>query len=176
MAYYKPCKNCAVEKASCLRRMELRDCISGQHVTTINFRCDLRRPLFHAGQRVQFIWTYWESGDGDGDEGFGLIFHGTVIEENGLRFIVRVDDGPCASDAEMTARAVFKNETLVIKVKPSDMTALDEPDRVLCPSCSAYEGDDARCQGWEDPGFHSYWPDGCFKACKQAMAIKEDAA
>lgn len=175
MAYYKPCKNCAVEKASCLRRMELRDCISGQHVTTINFRCDLRQPLFHAGQRVQLAWTSWESDGYEGESSVDLIYHGTVIEETGLRFIVRVDDGPSACAEKIAARDVFKNETLVIKVKPSDMTALDEPDRALCPSCCAYEGEDDRCQGWEDPGFHSYWPDGCFKARKQALAIKEEA-
>lgn len=169
MAYYKPCKNCAVEKASCLRRMELRDCISGQHVTTINFRCDLRRPLFRAGQRVRFVWTSWERNDFGEDDGLGVIFHGTVIEEIGLRFIVRVDDGLSACAEKIAARDVFKNYSLVIKVKPSDMKALDEPDRVLCPSCCAYEGEEARCQGWEDPGFHSCWPDGCFKAGRKVQ-------
>lgn len=163
MAYYKPCKNCAVDKASCSRRAEVANAIASLSVTVVNFRCDARRPLFHAGQRVRFIWTSWEQDDFGNEDGLGLIFHGTVIEENGLRFIVRVDDGPSACAEKIDARDVFKNDSLVIKVKPSDMTALSEPDRTLCPSCSAYEGEKSRCQGWEEPDF-SYWPDGCFKA------------
>lgn len=163
MAYYKPCKNCAVEKATCPRRREVAAGISRLSITVVNFRCGQRQPLFRSGQRVQFAWTSWES-DGYEDSSVDLLYHGTVIEENGLRFIVRVDDGPSACSEQIAARDVFKNDSLVIKVKPSDMKALDESDRILCPSCSAYEGEDARCQGWEDPGFHSYWPDGCFKA------------
>lgn len=163
MAYYKPCKNCAVDKSSCLRRSEVAAGIAGLSVTVVNFRCGHREPLFHSGQRVRFIWTSWERGDYGDDHGIGLIYHGTVIEEKGLRFIVRVDDGPSACGEEIAARDVFKNDTLVIKVKQSDMTALDEPDRALCPSCSAYEGEEGRCHGWAEFDF-SYWPDGCFKA------------
>lgn len=169
MAYYKPCKNCAVDKASCLRRREIASGISGLHVTVVNFRCSQRRSLFHPGQRVQFVWTSWEASGGyEEDHGIGLIYHGTVIEENGLRFIVRVDDGPSACPEQIDAGDVFKNDSLVIKVKPSDMKALDEPDRALCPSCSAYEGEEARCLGWED-GFHNYWPDGCFNAGRKVQ-------
>jgi len=162
MAYYKPCKNCAVDKAACLRRQEVATAISGHSITVINFRCNLRKPLFHQGQRVRFTWTYWDN-DGEGYEGYGvrLSYHGTVIEENGLRFIVRVDEGLSACAEKIDARDVFKSDTFVIKVKPSDMSALDEPDRALCPSCSAYEGEKSRCHGWEDQGF-SYWPNGCF--------------
>lgn len=169
MAYYKPCKNCAVDKATCLRRREIATGISGLHVTVVNFRCGQRKPLFHPGQRVQFVWTSWEASGGyEEDYGVGLIYHGTVIEENRLRFIVRVDDGPSACGENIAARDVFKNDSLVIKVKPSDMKALDEPDHILCPSCSAYEGEEARCLGWED-GLHSYWPDGCFKAGRKVQ-------
>lgn len=168
MAYYKPCKNCAVDKASCLRRREIAAGISGLHITVVNFRCGHRKPLFHPGQRVRFIWTSWERSDYDDDHGIGLIYHGTVIKENRLRFIVRVDDGPSVCPEQIAARDVFRNDSLVIKVKPSDMKALDEPDRALCPSCSAYEGEEARCLGWED-GFHIHWPDGCFKAGRKVQ-------
>lgn len=167
MAYYKPCKNCAVDKASCLRRREIAAGISGMHVTVVNFRCDLRKPLFHAGQRVQLSWTSWDS-DGYEDSSVDLLYHGTVIVEYGLRFIVRIDDGPSACGEKIAARDVFKNDSLVIKVKPSDMKALDEPDRALCPSCSAYEGEESRCLGWED-GLYGYRPDGCFKAGRKVQ-------
>lgn len=162
MAYYKPCKNCAIEKASCLRRAEVRDCISGLSVTVINFRCDLRKPLFHAGQRVSVNWTYWEYSELGEDYSVGLIYHGTVIEECGLRFIVRIDDGPSACRNEIDAHDTFKSENLVIKVKPADMTALGEPDRALCPLCAAYAGETSRCMGWGDPrSIDSFWPAGC---------------
>lgn len=168
MAYYKPCKNCAVDKDACLRRAEIAKGISGLSVTVVNFICKERRSLFHAGQRVKFDWTYWDYHEEGEDYSIGLVYNGTVIEEHGLRFIVRVDDGPSACEHGVPARDTFKSDNLVIKVKPSDMAALDEPDRALCPSCSAYEGEEARCQGWED-GFHSYWPDGCFKAGRKVQ-------
>jgi hypothetical protein len=162
MAYYKPCKNCAIEKASCLRRAEVRDCISGLSVTVINFRCDLRKPLFHAGQRVSVIWTSWECSEFGEDHGVGLVYHGTVIEECGPRFIVRIDDGPSTCRNEVEARDTFKNENLIIKAKPSDMTSLDEPGRALCPLCAAYAGETSRCMGWGDPqSIDSFWPIGC---------------
>lgn len=164
MAYYKPCKNCAADKDTCLRRSEIAAAIAGHSVTVINFLCKERKSLFSAGQRVSFGWTAWEQGEFEDGEGQSLVFHGTVIAEKGLRFIVRVDDGPSACAEKTPARDTFKSDNLVIKVKPSDMRPLDEPERRLCPSCSAYEGEHSRCQGWDDPGFHSYWPDGCFRS------------
>jgi len=117
--------------------------------------------MFRSGQRVGFRWT--DYGDGSFEEdAIALLYHGTVIEEAGLRFIVRVDDGPSADAAQYNARDVFKSDNLVIKVKPSDMQALDEPDRRMCPVCSAYAGEGSRCQGWGDLGsWDSYWPNGC---------------
>jgi hypothetical protein len=160
MAYYKPCKNCAVDKSACPRRAEVSAAISGLSVTVVNFRCASRQPMFRSGQRVAFDWTYWDVCE-DEDFGLGLIYHGTVIEEYGLRFIVRVDDGPSADINEVAARETFKSDNLVIKVRPAAMRALDEADRVLCPHCSAYEGEQGRCQGWGH-GYDSYWPNGCF--------------
>lgn len=164
MAYYKPCKNCAIDKAACARRSEIASAVSGLYVTVVNFRCAYRKPLYRTGQRVEFNWTSWEN-DGEGGEGdgLGLTYHGTVIEECGLRFIVRVDDAPSADAAKITARDTFKAENLVIKVKPSDMRAIGEPDKALCPACSAYEGEKARCQGWGGDDFGSYWPNGCLQ-------------
>lgn len=167
MAYYKPCKNCDVDKASCPRRQEVAKAIAGHSITVINFQCNLRKPIFHSGQRVRFIWTFWEN-DGEGGEGYGigLTYHGTVIEEHGLRFIVRVDEGPSACSQKIDARGVFKNDTLVIKVKPADMVDLGEPDRALCPSCSAYEGEKSRCHGWEDQ-VYGYFLNGCFNVSRR---------
>lgn len=131
-------------------------------MTVVNFICKERQVLFHAGQRVRFNWTVWENYEIGGEFSIGLIYHGTVIEEHGLRFIVRVDDGPSVCEHQVPARETFKAENLVIKVKPSVMAALDEPDRALCAVCSGYEGERARCQGWGRVGaIDSYWPVQC---------------
>ncbi len=162
MAYYKPCKNCAADKATCPRRAEVAKAIAGLSVTVINFRCGDRQPLFHAGQRVRFNWTSWEHCEEIAEDfGLRLVYHGTVLEEHGLRFIVRVDDEPSADGEKIAARDTFKSDNLVIKVKPSDMCALNEPDRQLCPVCSAYPDETSRCQGWEESGGFGYWPTGC---------------
>lgn len=164
MAYYKPCKNCAVDTATCPRRAEITKAIAGLSVTVINYQCGDRQALFHAGQRVRLNWTSWEPADGYHSEASAvrLVYHGTVIEERRLRFIVRVDDGPSADDEKISARDVFKSDNLVIKVKPSDMQALNEPDRQLCAACSGYADENSRCQGWGNPSsFDSYWPVGC---------------
>ncbi len=171
MAYYKPCRNCAADKADCLRRAEIAKAIAGLSVTVVNFRCTDRQPLFHSGHRIAFTWTLWEpSGGYEEDHGLGLVYRGTVIEEHGLRFIVRVDDGPSADGEKIEARDTFKSDNLVIKVKPSDMRALDEPDRQLCPACSAYPDEMSRCQGWEEPGGFGYWPTGCL--VRQAQKLE----
>ena len=175
MAYYKPCKNCAADKVSCPRRAEIAKAIAGLSVTVVNFKCGDRQTLFHTGQRVAFNWTSWERLEEFAeDHGLGLIFHGTVIGEKGLRFIIRVDDGPSADAEKIAARDTFKNDSLVIKVKPSDMRALAEPDRQLCPACSAYPDETSRCQGWEEPGgFGSYWPTGCLIRQAQKLEAAE---
>jgi hypothetical protein len=173
MAYYKPCKNCASDKSTCARRAEVAAAIFGHSVTVINFRCADRKQMFHTGQRIGFRWT--DYGDGQFEEdAITLFYHGTVIEEKGLRFIIRVDDGPSADAAQYQARDVFKSDNLVIKVKPSDMRALPEPDRTMCPACCAYPNESGRCQGWGEPGsWDNYWPDGCLQKPTGRSALSE---
>ncbi|WP_299830619.1 hypothetical protein [uncultured Roseobacter sp.] len=122
--------------------------------------------MFRPGQRIQFTWSHYEPNDwGDSDEN-KLIFTGTVVSESGLRFIVRVDDldGLAADDASepMHPKMVFRNERLVIKLKPSDMSALNEERRTICQACCAYDGEIDRCHGQGDPRhWDSYWPSEC---------------
>lgn len=175
MAYYKPCKNCAVDTTTCPRRAEIAKAIAGLSVTVINFQCGDRKALFHTGQRVQFKWNSWENSDEFFEHHcLALIYRGTVIEDRRLRFIVRVDDGPSADEEQIEARDTFKSDNLVIKVKPSDMKALDEPDRQLCPSCSGYADENPRCQGWGNPGsLDGYWPVGCLVRQSQNAAANK---
>lgn len=164
MTYYHPCKNCAADRATCSRRAEVAKVIAGASITSVKFRCADRKPMFYPGQRVSLSWRHYEPNDwGDSDE-LKMTFTGTVLMETRLRFIVRVDEGECQSseDEKMEAKHVFRSDRLVIKVKPSDMTALDEPDRAICQSCAAYEGEGDRCHGYGRPNsWEGYWPDGC---------------
>ena len=166
MAHYKPCRNCAVDKASCPIRMRIREAIAGQHVTSVNFVCRERTPMFSTGDRVSFPWSYYEPTDWDSEEENKLIFSGTVIAEHGLKFVVRVDDadGEAADDNSeaMPAKHVFKNDSLIIKVRPADMTAKAEPSKPICVSCGTFADESKRCWGYGTPGtIDSYWPSDC---------------
>lgn len=168
MAYYHPCKNCAVDVVDCERRAELRKAIAGLHVTSIKFKCATREPLFRTGQRVKFYWSHWDQSDYDGSGVENkLIFLGTVVAEEGSKFIVRVDDidGVSADGAyeDMPPRSVFRSDGLVVKVKPCDMGPLNEPDKKMCPNCLAYSADEAksRCQGFNVGAWDVYHPHGC---------------
>lgn len=168
MAYYKPCKNCAVDKETCPVRARVKTAIAGQHVTSINFVCRDRTPMFRAGDRVSFPWSHYEPTDWGDVEENKLIFSGTVIAEKGLKFIVRVDDcdGDAANDNSeaMAAKHVFKNENLIIKVTPEDMTAKAEPSKPICVSCGTFASEGEGCWGYGTPGTtYSYWPSDCLK-------------
>lgn len=163
MGYYKPCKNCAVDLTTCPRRKMVKDSIAGLSVTSIKFKCQDRVPLFKAGQRVSLMWTCWSEGDDGPDDGLPVRFKATVIAEQRLRFIVRVDD---ADDLEqgIPARNVFKNDNLVIKAKPADMAWIDEPDRTICQTCCAYPDEPSECHGYGKPStWDAYWPTKCIR-------------
>lgn len=164
MALYKPCQNCAVDAASCQTRQKVRAAISGLGVTSIKFACKERKPMFHPGQRVAFKWAvYGETGEYWDAEKVQCEFHATVMKEKGLRFIVRVDDGPDHLDGEISAKDTFNNDNLVIKVKPSDMKALGQPDVAICQVCAKYEGEKG-CHGYGSKrDLYSYWPDECLR-------------
>lgn len=160
MANYATCFNCAVDKATCQRRADLRATLKGANVYTVKFKCADRQPMFSTGQRVEFDWSSWETDDYDSSE-LPLVFHGTVICERGSKFIVQVDAGKDASGEEMEASDVFKNENLLIKVRPANMRGIDEPSKAVCPTCYHIEGSaEARC--YKSAG--QVWvPDGCLQ-------------
>ena len=85
--------------------------------------------MFRPGQRVQVRWRVYE----EYDEVYSVLFLGTVMEEKLPKFIVRIDPdeefkGYKPSDA-------FRNANLIVKVRPADMVAIDEPDSTLCNDC-----------------------------------------
>lgn len=167
MAYYKPCKNCAVDREACQTRARIKGAIAGHHVTSLNFVCRDRKPMFHCGQRIRFKWTAWGDPDAYGEpEPMDLVFAGTVLSEHKLRFIIRVDDAPAISGDELLdAKDVFRSERLVVKVKPIDMTPTGEADLEVCPACASYREEKSRCHGYgETNDVFSYWPSGCFHA------------
>ena len=160
MTYYATCFNCAADKASCQRRLSLKKVLAGSHVTSLKFRCPERRAFFATGQRVSFEWTMWDS-DGYEESALHLVFHGTVIRERGSKFVVQVDAGKDTSGEEIEASDVFKkNDALLIKVRPANMTALDEPAKNVCLTCYQIEGQEDRC--YRSDG--QVWvPNGCIK-------------
>ena len=170
MTYYFPCRNCATDKTACKRRLEVKSALSGLNVTSIKFKCEDRKPMFGAGQRVSFAWKVYQD-DCEGvqyGEVYETEFVGTVISEanRGLRFIIRVD--AVNEYYDFIPSEVFKNDNLIIKVKPVDMVALDEPNRSFCLGCFAYDLADAkgRCQGHDGVGWDRYIPDGCLRFTK----------
>lgn len=168
MAYYHPCKNCAVNHLDCDRRSEIQRAISGLSVTSIKFKCDIRKPRFCEGERVSFRWRYFmgeqiSQDDFDAEE-ILLSFAGTVIREaqRNLRFTVRVDRHQESND--LTPSDVFRNDSLVINVKPDDMTPTGEAARIFCPNCLAYDAEEAknRCHGYKGGAWWDlYHPEGC---------------
>lgn len=163
MTHYATCTNCAVDKATCARRKQITDGLRGLSVYSLKFRCADRKALFHAGQRIKFDWTYWD----DCNEGYPVTFNGTVVREVGTKFVVQVDDA--RDDChEIEAKDVFtKTDVLMIKVRPADMRALNEPDRRVCESCFEIEGGEPRCY-WQD-GPWRVTPDGCIRHGAEAL-------
>ncbi|WP_395451163.1 hypothetical protein ACHMW7_16050 [Aminobacter sp. UC22_36] len=157
MAHYATCLNCAVDQSACQRRANLRDAMKGQHVYSLKFKCSDRRPMFAAGQRIEFDWVMWEQ-SGDDDEGLPLVFNGTVLRERGTKFVVQVDRNADASGEGIKAEDVFKNnDQLLIKVRPASMRPIDEPTRSVCGVCYRVEGvAEDRCyrigDGWTPVG------------------------
>ena len=170
MTNYATCFNCAVDKAACRRRLSLRKVLAGNAITSVKFRCPERKAFFAPGQRVSFTWSMWES-DGYEESALHLIFHGTVLRERGSKFVVQVDAGKDASGEEIEASDVFKtNEALLIKVRPANMTALDEPARAVCLTCYQVEGQEDRC--YRSDG--QVWvPKGCIKHVAAAQKTEE---
>jgi hypothetical protein len=133
MSFYQPCLNCAVERATCPRRAQVAAGIKGLGMTTVNFRCALRRPLYREGQRVQVTWKYYPP-DWAYEDGCSLeTWPATVVRETVKGFLIVVDD--VLSDQDLPARDYIKNESLFCNVVAGKLAPLDEPDRRVCEYC-----------------------------------------
>jgi hypothetical protein len=159
MTHYATCVNCAVDTSSCQRRQNLRATLKGSGVYSLKFKCADRQKMFSTGQRVEFDWSLWEADEYDSSE-LPLVFHGTVIRERGAKFVVQVDGGKDVSGENLEACHVFtKNDQLIIKVRPANMRALDEPAKAVCTICYHVEGGEDRChQNGTD-----WMPKGCIR-------------
>lgn len=170
MTYYATCFNCATDKTVCPRRVALQKALAGNGLTSIKFKCPERKAFFAPGQRVSFTWSMWES-DGYEESALHLTFHGTVLRERGSKFVVQVDAGKDVSGEGIEASDVFKkNDALLIKVRPANMTALDEPAKAVCLTCYQVEGQEDRC--YRSDG--QVWvPKGCIKHVAAAQTTEE---
>ncbi|TCV66328.1 hypothetical protein [Neorhizobium sp. S3-V5DH] len=171
MTHYATCFNCAVDKASCQRRIALQKALAGSAVTSLKFKCRERQAFFAPGQRVAFDWKSFESDEYDTSV-LHLTFTGTVIRERGTKFVIQVDSGKDIEE-EIEASEVFrKNDALLIKVRPEDMRPLNEPAKSVCLTCYQVEGQEDRC--YRSAG--QVWvPNGCIKAEEPAPKQEEDA-
>lgn len=140
MTSYTTCINCAADKQACERRIEIRAAIKGAHITSVKFRCGDRQSMFRTGQRVAVTWTV----GGDNEYELDETWPGTVLRESGTRFLISIDDVP--SDEGTPARDYINNERLFVKVSPSRLRALDEPDRRICKFCQRAPADGDACQ------------------------------
>lgn len=148
MTYYHNCKNCAVDKAKCVRRAELKAALKGLSVTSVKFACPDRKQLFQRGDRVAFSWSHWDfkrlDDYGEAIEDV-LSFRATVVREVRTKFVLRVDQDAVPStldDVFYEPSAVFKNGGRAIKMMPQKLTLLDEPSRNICADCLVYEGEE----------------------------------
>ncbi|MBY0394555.1 MAG: hypothetical protein K2Q27_14970 [Novosphingobium sp.] len=156
MTSYTTCINCAADKQACERRNAVRAAIKGAHITSVKFRCTDRQSMFHPGQRVGITWTA-----GNGDYELDETWPGTVIRESGTRFLIAIDDVP--SDEGTPARSYIRNERLFVKVSPSRLQLLDEPDRRICKFCerAPATGDACIDRDTDIWSFNSGFPLGC---------------
>ena len=136
MTYFSTCLNCAVDKAACGKRKAVRSAIKGLGITSAKFRCEDRVARFRRGQRVQFIWRYYDDAGEGRRDGYETVFVGTVMHEKAgnKRFAVKVD--PDHEIYDLKPGDILKNAEFT-SVRPDDMVPADEPDRALCPLCSA---------------------------------------
>lgn len=157
MTSYTTCINCAADKQTCERRNAVRAAIKGAHITSVKFRCTDRQSMFRTGQRVAVTWTV----GGDNEYELDETWPGTVLRESGTRFLISIDDVP--SDEGTPARSYIKNERLFVKVSPSRLRALDEPDRRICTFCDRAPVDGDACQDRDRDiwSFNSSYPLGC---------------
>ncbi|WP_298164997.1 hypothetical protein [Novosphingobium sp.] len=157
MTSYSTCINCAADKATCERREQVRAAIKGSGITSVKFKCDKRQSMFHVGQRVAITWEVSTEADYSLDE----TWPGTVVRENGTRFVVAVDDVP--SDEGTPARDYIRNDRLFVKVSPQRLRALDEPDRPICNFCERAPSVGEACKDFDRDlwSHNSGYPSGC---------------
>ena len=162
MTSYTTCINCAADKKGCVRRKAIQSAIRGTGITSVKFRCTDRVAIFLPGQRVSITWTV-----GNDPYEVDETWPGTIIAENGSKFIVSVDD--VDSDEGTPARDYIRNEQLFVKVSPSRIRRIDEPDRSICDWCQKAPGPDDACQ---ERSTDTWWhmvgncPPGCIVAAR----------
>jgi hypothetical protein len=149
---YLTCRNCGVDRNGCARRAEIRARVKGLGITSLKFRCADRKPIYHAGQRVEVTWKYCPP-DWDWEEGMSLeTWPATVVQETKKGFLIAVDDVPSGND--LPAREFIKSASLYCNVAAGKLAPLNEPDRRSCDYCHSIENADGTVTGcWGVNGY-----------------------
>lgn len=164
MTSYSTCINCAADKTNCPRRRAVQEAIKGAGITSLKFRCSERKPMFRPGQRVSVTWAV----GGDNEYALDETWPATVIKESGTRFLLSVDD--VESDEGTPAKEFINNERLFVKVSPSRLTLLNEPERAICRFCDRAPLAGSDCPERSAEWFHTTGncPPGCMLAQEAA--------
>lgn len=160
---YLTCRNCAVERGTCVRRAQVRAGIKGLGLTSVKFRCDDRQPLYRPGQRVEVTWKY-ATPDWDWQDGLSLeSWPATVVQETKKGFLIVVDDVPSGND--LPAREYIKSDSLYCNVTAGKLAPLSEPDRRTCEYCRSAENADGTVTGcWGTNGYDDTRVANCLAA------------
>ena len=142
MTQYISCRGCLVDRHKCENRKAIREAVKGLGLTSIRFACKSRISRFRAGQRVLVMWKF-DGGlfDGGLEE---VQFKATVLKEpKPGRFHILVDEGRCHScydepDDYIAPDCLIGNGYATATY--SRLTALDEPDAVICGACGGPKG------------------------------------
>lgn len=163
--FYRTCKNCAFDHRACARRKQVERGVKGLGLTGLTFLCEQRKPFFRNGQRVEVHWTF-ALPDADFWDGMNTeTWPATVVAETKRGFRIVVDD--VESDLETPAREFIKNDSLYCNVSASRLSALDEPDRLICKACDSAENGDGTVTGcWGGEGYHA--PNDCLAQAIEA--------
>ena len=140
MTVYRPCYGCATDPHKCSVRAKMKAQVKGLHLTSINFSCQERIPIFSPGERVSVEWEFSSEECGfHGEDPEDVKFAATIIKEKRYgRYTLRVDPG------ESITGAGIGSDNLNLKgfatASINRLKALGEPGMRVCGVCHAVVG------------------------------------
>lgn len=133
---YRTCIGCVKAKEPCAHRDFLRQKLAGMGITSVKFACALRKAPYEAGDAV---WVELYVSDPDEEQGYSALFPATVIRVDGPKVVARVDANAKSECGYYDFEP--KNENGFVKRPLKWFKPRDGERRVVCPTCSALDGE-----------------------------------